>query len=400
MNMTKLILTGNITEYNVNSSELDEVPGCGNDPEVVISDYLWKVIPPILFCFGLTGNILTIIVIQRLGFRRQPTLTFLLCLAVNDSVVLVTGLPRHWINAVFDYDLKTASNANCKLYYFFIYLTMQYSSWILVGVTVERLVKTHFPLRYRSIYSSKKVAIALSITLFILILVNGHFFFTNGINDYTEGDCGSLNADLFYFDEHIFVFIDFTLLSLIPFITMLVCNILLIRILRKVQLNRASMMHNSVLKRTNRFSVRMTKMLVVCTFYFLVATAPISIFFILDTYLLPGYVASHDCRAQANMDLAWSITYLLQFSNYCINFYLYTAMNDRFYKELKAVLCCQPRYTLYKTMSVHVELKDIFLLKLSPFSKRLSIDTSGVAADRPCRHVPTHFPEKYENAAI
>lgn len=343
MNTTKLILTGNVTDRNNNSSEFDEVPGCGNEPEVVVSEYLWKVLPPILFCFGLTGNTLTIIVINRLGFRNQPTLTFLLCLAINDSVVLVTGLPRYWIKAVFDYDLNTASNVNCKLYYFFIYLTMQYSSWILVGVTVERLVKTYFPLRYRTIYSYKKVTIALSITLVILILVNGHFFFTNGINDYTEGGCGSLNPDIFYFDENVFVFIDFTILSVIPFTTMLICNILLVRILRKVQQNRVSMMHNSVLKRTNRFSVRMTKMLVVCTFYFLLATAPISIYFILDTYLLPGYVSSNNCRAQAKMDLAWSVTYLLQFSNYCINFYLYTAMNDRFYKELQAVICCRPR---------------------------------------------------------
>ncbi|XP_045203525.2 galanin receptor 2b-like [Mercenaria mercenaria] len=307
---------------------------CGNETEAVVSEYLWKIFPPILFFIGLTGNCLTIVVIKRLGFRKQPTLTFLLCLAINDIIVLCTGLPRYWILYVFDYDLKTASNANCKLYYFFLYMTMQYSSWILVGVTVERLVKGYFPMKYRRIYSYRKVIIELLVTLFILILVNGHFFFTNGINDFTEGNCSSLNPDFRYFDENVFIFIDFSVLSVIPFIIMLVCNILLVKVLRQVQRDRVSMMHQSVYRKTSRFSVKMTKMLVLCTFYFLIATAPISIYFILDTYLKPEHVSNYNC-------LAWSITYLLQYSNSCINFYLYTAMNDRFYKELKALLRCR-----------------------------------------------------------
>ncbi|XP_053400805.1 C-C chemokine receptor type 1-like [Mercenaria mercenaria] len=327
--------TENVTTGTVKDGE------CGNETEVVVSEYLWKIIPPILFFAGLTGNTLTIIEIKRLGFRNQPTLTFLLCLAISDIVVLCTGLPRYWILYVFDYDLKTASNATCKLYYFFLYMTMQFSSWILVGVTVERLIKVYFPMKYRSLYSYRKVIIELFITLIALILVNGHFFFTNGINDYTEGDCSSLNPDLFYFDENVFTFIDFSVLSAVPFIIMLGCNILLVKVLKQIQRDRVSMMHESVYVRTNRFSVKMTKMLVVCTFYFLIATVPISIYFILDTYLLLEYESNNNCTAISRMDLAWSINYLLQYSNSCVNFYLYTAMNDRFYKELKAVLCCR-----------------------------------------------------------
>ncbi|XP_045206618.2 C-C chemokine receptor type 1-like [Mercenaria mercenaria] len=337
--ITEAQMPWNTTENVTTGTDKDAE--CGNETEVVVSEYLWKIIPPILFFVGLTGNTLTIIVIKRLGFRKQPTLTFLLCLAISDIVVLCTGLPRYWILYVFDYDLKTASNANCKLYYFFLYMTMQYSSWILVGVTVERLIKVYFPLKYRSLYNYRKVIIELILTLFVLILVNGHFFFTNGINEYTEGDCSSLNPDLFYFDDNVFTFIDFSVLSVVPFIIMLGCNILLVKVLKQVQRDRVSMMHESVYVRTNRFSVKMTKMLVVCTFYFLIATAPISIYFILDTYLLPEYENNNNCTAISRMDLAWSITYLLQYSNSCINFYLYTAMNDRFYKELKALLRCR-----------------------------------------------------------
>ena len=308
---------------------------------------VWKIFPPILLVFGLVGNGLTVAVIRRLGLRNQPTLVFISVLAVNDSVVLLTGLPRYWINYVFDFDLRTISDPGCKLSLFSIYLTMQYSSWILVGVSIERMVKTYFPFKYRRVFTTTKVIIGLVITFIVLAFVNGHFFFTNGINDFTNGSCDSLNKANEDFDEYTFTYIDFTVLSLAPFTIMLVCNIFLVRVLHKIQQERASMMHDSVLKRTHRVSVKMTRMLVVCTFYFILATAPISLYFILDTYLTPVYEETDNVLAIAKMDLAWSITYLLQFSNYCVNFYLYTATNTRFAPEMKALLKCKPRYGCY-----------------------------------------------------
>lgn len=337
--VTQVSLTGNdVTQCDVITTTLDQV--MTSYIEEKVSEWLWKTIPVILFCVGIIGNSLTVLVIWRLGIKGQPTLVFLIFLAVTDSVVLLTGLPRYWLLYLFDLDLKTMSNVGCKAYYFFIYLSMQYSSWILVGVSLERVAKTYMPFTYKRLYSATKVIIGLFATLIVLCLVNGHFFFTNGINDYTEGDCGSLDENFFYFDEHIYIYVDFSLLSLIPFIIMLVSDILLIRILKKAKQDRKSMMHQSVLKKANRFSVRMTQMLVVCTIYFLLATAPISIYFILDTYLLPVYEESGNDSAIAKMDLAWTIAYLLQFSNYCVNFYLYTATNKRFYREMRSIICC------------------------------------------------------------
>ena len=342
----------NVTAYSNTTVFLNEtteaVTITSETPQYYISKYfeetlytwLWCTVPVVLFTAGLVGNGLTLVVIYRLGLKGQPTLVFLVFLAISDCVVLITGLPRYWISYVFDFDVKTISNTTCKLYYFFIYLSMQYSSWILVGVSLERVAKTYIPFAYKRLYSNTKVTVGLCVTFVVLCLVNVHFFFTNGINEYTEGDCGSLNDDYFYFDEYIFVYVDFFILSLLPFTIMLISGILLVRILRIAKTNRESMMHKSVLDRANRFSVRMTQMLVVCTIYFIVATAPISVYFIMDTYLYPVYEANDNTLALAKMDLAWTITFLIQFSNSCINFYLYTATNRRFYREMKSLVCC------------------------------------------------------------
>ena len=306
--------------------------------------WLWRTVPVALFVVGIVGNILTIIVLVRLGLKKQPTMTFLFFLAITDTVVLLTGLPRYWVNYVFDFDIRRTSNLCCKLYYFFLYTSMHFSSWILVGVSIERVVKTHLPLRYKRIYTSKRVVYGLFILLIIIIGVNLHFFFTNGINDYTEGTCSSLTPEYFEFDEFVFVYIDMTIFSIGPFVIMSVSNILLIRVLRRVQRERSEMMHASMVDKANQFSIRMTKMLIVCTAYFLAATAPVCIYFIVDSYLYPEFEETGNEGGMAYMDIAWVVTYLVTYSNYCVNFYLYTALNDRFYQELRTVLCCQNRF--------------------------------------------------------
>ncbi|KAH3781690.1 hypothetical protein DPMN_159592 [Dreissena polymorpha] len=309
-----------------------------------VSELMWKTLPIPLLCVGLAGNILTIKVLLRMGIRRQPTLMFLLFLSVTDTVVLLTVLPRYWIYYTFKFDLKLVSNAICKLYFFIVYLSFQYSSWILVGISIERAVKTNFPLRYKNVYTRKRVLIGLFLTLLCLCCVNVHFFFTNGINYYNEGKCESLSPEYLHFDEFVFVYIDLCVSSIIPFLIMFVCNILLIRILRIKQRERPNLMHGIFVKRANRSSVKMTKMLVVGTAYFIIATAPLCIYYIVDSYLLPGYEKSKNASAIARMNLIRTVCFLIALSNNCVNFYLYTAINDRFYKEFKAMLRCQPRY--------------------------------------------------------
>ncbi|KAH3781689.1 hypothetical protein DPMN_159591 [Dreissena polymorpha] len=195
-----------------------------------------------------------------------------------------------------------------------------------------------------------------------------HFFFTNGINDYTENECGSLSAEYLYFDEFVFVYIDLSVSSIVPFLIMFVCNILLIRVLRNAQRQRPSLMHEMFVQRANRFSVKMTKMLVVGTVYFIIATAPLCIYFIVDSYLLPGYEESDNVSAIARMDLIWTVCYLVALSNCCVNFYMYTAINDRFYKEFIAMLRCKPR----------LRRASVYTTRMSNSTRRRSETSQGI----------------------
>jgi len=300
--------------------------------------YLWIVFSPIIFIFGCFGNILNILILFRLKFHKNSTLSLLFVLAFTDIAVLVVGLPRYFVRNAFDgFDLRTVSQFSCKFSLFLIYFTMQLSSWILVLVTVIRFIKTVYPLHVaKGIMSLRKGMVILGIISGFLFFLNLHFFWTNGVT--TDDDCGSLTESDRIFDEFYFVYIDFTFLSAIPAIIMIVLNAF---ILRKIKILKMRTQRRSSVTKQNysREPIsKVTHMLVVTSTYFIVATVPISIYFIVDSYVRPPAVEQGDTLTEARLDLVWTVTFLFQFSHFALNFFLYTATNGRYRKELAKIV--------------------------------------------------------------
>lgn len=321
----------------VANSTADVLPADGEEYTSELAEidkYFWIFFSPIFLIFGVVGNILNILVLIRMKFYKNATLLLLFCLAWTDMVVLIVGLPRYWLTNTFDFDLRTVSQFSCKFSLFLIYFSMQLSSWILVLVTLIRFVKTVFSLKYSSskgFVNMRKTIIAFCIIAIILICINFHLFITNGIN--SDGDCSSLTEEYLEFDEKVFVFIDFAFLSLIPAIIMIVCNVFIFLKIRELaspvrRMSIGQMNPNKVQKKTIS---KVTMMIVITSVYFIIATVPISIYFIVDSYVRPGASA----KVEAQLDLAWTITYLFEYSQFTLNFYLYTSTNDSFRKHLK-----------------------------------------------------------------
>lgn len=89
-------------------------------------------------------------------------------------------------------------------------------------------------------------------------------------------------------------------------------------------------------------------MLVSTSVYFLLATLPISIYFIVDSY-----ETDLDEQDSAKMNVVWTVSYLVQFSNYTINFFLYNLTNRRFRTKFIEMIKCKS--TEKKRKSSHNE---------------------------------------------
>lgn len=296
------------------------------------SAYLWICVSPIFLFVGIFGNILNLFVLRRMRFEKNPTLILLVLLSVTDMTVLLVGLPRYWAREAFNFDLRTVSQFSCKFSLFLIYTSMQLSSWILVMVSIIRMIKTVLPLHFpknKMRVTRRNTLVAFAIVVLVLCIINFHLFITNGVLT-EDGDslCTSLTEDYLYFDEYVFVYIDFLVLSVFPAIIIIICNIFIYFVLKNLKQRRSS---TSSMEKTTTDSVsRVTRMLFVTSTYFVIATAPISVHFIVDSYVRP----EADELTEAKLDLSFTVLYLFEFSHFVINFYCYTVTNKRFRRTL------------------------------------------------------------------
>jgi hypothetical protein len=297
------------------------------------SAYLWIIISPIFLFIGIFGNILNLFVLRRMHFEKNPTLILLVLLSFTDMTVLLVGLPRYWARDALNFDLRTVSQFSCKFSLFLIYVSMQLSSWILVMVSIIRMIKTVLPLHFpknKIKVTRKKTLTIFAIVFAVLCIINFHFFFTNGVL-MEDGDvsCTSLTPDYRDFDEFVFVYIDFLVLSVFPALIIIICNILIYFVLKQLRHRRTST--SSTDKVTSESVSRVTRMLFVTSSYFVIATVPISVHFIVDSYVRPG----SDDLTQAKLDMSFTVLYLFEFSHFVVNFYCYTVTNKRFRRTVQ-----------------------------------------------------------------
>ena len=263
---------------------------------------------------GTVGNMLSAVVMLRQNLRKCTTSLYLLVLAVVDTLLLYTGLLRHWIRELFGTDMRNGSIAACRIHLFVLFLAMHVEAWIIVCVAIERMVAVFFPHKAKHIFTRRFAACQMAIIGAILAVFNSHFYWTHTL---VNGHClqDSRHED---FTKHILPWINFCLMSLIPFLIMLVANsaiaakVIYANYVRKVKLNLAR----------NKKLTSMTVILLSISVIFLLTTGPMSVLQIVPLGDITPY------------RVVWSSLSLLLYTNYSVNFLLYCMSAPRFRKEI------------------------------------------------------------------
>jgi hypothetical protein len=134
-----------------------------------------KVYPVLMLIFGLLGNLLSFCVLIRANMRRYSTFCYLACLALVDLFVIITFCTNFISLYHFNNDIQNGPFA-CKLFAFCIYFLPQYSSWILVAVSIDRVISAKY-LRLAKTWSKPKHSVLVTLLLgLILGILNSHFF--------------------------------------------------------------------------------------------------------------------------------------------------------------------------------------------------------------------------------
>ncbi|ESP05493.1 hypothetical protein LOTGIDRAFT_97704, partial [Lottia gigantea] len=112
---------------------------------------------PILINIGTIGNLMSILVLTRSNMRKSRVSIYLTVLSSCDILVLYTGLLRQVIMYHTNSDVRILSDFSCKIN------TVDFSVWILVAVTVERIVSVWFPHHVRHTCTVKSSTVTLVI---------------------------------------------------------------------------------------------------------------------------------------------------------------------------------------------------------------------------------------------
>ncbi|CAF1073531.1 unnamed protein product [Rotaria sordida] len=134
-----------------------------------------KVYPVLVLILGSFGNLLSFFVLIRANMRRYSTFCYLACLALVDLGVILTFCINFILLYHFNNDIQNEP-FTCNLFAFCIYFLPQYSSWILVAVSIDRVISAKY-LRLAKTWSKPKHSVLVTLLLgLFLAMLNSHFF--------------------------------------------------------------------------------------------------------------------------------------------------------------------------------------------------------------------------------
>ena len=131
---------------------------------------LWTYVPPIIITVGVIGNSLAVLVLSRKKVRKNATVVFLISLAFSDTSVLLSLLLENWLRVALNIRLLDLSAAGCKIHQYFVHFAGHMAAWILVLVSVERLIAVYFPMRHKLWFTWKRAIIMITILCLSFLL--------------------------------------------------------------------------------------------------------------------------------------------------------------------------------------------------------------------------------------
>ncbi|CAC5426388.1 unnamed protein product [Mytilus coruscus] len=307
--------------------------------------YIWKIIPPILIILGTTGNILSIIVLRRKNIQKSVCSIYLIVLSISDLLVLYTGLLRQWINVVFGVDIRNFGSGICKLHTYIVYFSLDFSSWILMAVTVQRVFLVWFPQKTKTKCTKQEAGISLVAIAAFLLLINSHILYGYGDKEFIVNGTVSVEKCSFMSDEYnqfwnsSWARIDLALFCGIPFCCLLIGNVLIfVKVLSikravKRRIAPSASTRGSGAKQKDSKLSSMSVMLFTLNTVFLLSTTPISVYMIGNATWEKELVG----RDYAVLEMMWAIVNIFMYLNNSMNFLLYILSGSKFRHEFKEI---------------------------------------------------------------
>ena len=295
-----------------------------------------SVVYPFLILLGVFGNIMTIVIIRRLKSNRSAMDRYFLSLAMTDLSVIITGPFPEWLRSATGFRLTSSHDAICKVFVFVYNMATASSAWILSTMAAHRALMVTWPHRVNAICTPRRSWCAVIVIVVFSFVTFSHILYGFEIV-YPAAVC-SIAGKYQVFAEEIWLEIEIFLHSLLPIVCMLLSNIVLVHKLRVSVREASDQLATSETQTVSRAktvnSVTLQAVGVSCAF--IVLTSPVAVWN-MTSFSFPGKRMT-DLYTFAVHQTVQSTFYLLGYTNYSVNFYLYCLTGSRFRKQFKSII--------------------------------------------------------------
>ncbi|PVD38046.1 hypothetical protein C0Q70_00656 [Pomacea canaliculata] len=160
-----------------NMTEYSELELTRQTWQLRVAAWIYKVYMPLMTGLGITGNLLSMVVLLFGKMLKSTTFTYMTSLAVCDAAVQLLHA-ADFVGILLHYNLYTS--ATCGMLYFLFFFFLHASVLLTVTMTVERYLMIKYPLKANVFFTVRKTRFAVATTFFVSFLVNVHNFFTRG----------------------------------------------------------------------------------------------------------------------------------------------------------------------------------------------------------------------------
>ena len=276
------------------------------------SRYIYAIVFPIVFIFGLIGNVLSTIVFSISKLNLPSCGVYFLLLSIYDSLALLGGL-HHCL--IIGYQLQLSNVWYCRARNFLLYTAMDMTSWMIVAISIDRYVKVKYPI-YDRMHATRKRSIIVSCVLTgVFILKNVHLStaFIGNPNDTAADNCAANPAhpQYVFFFKTVWPWIDLATHALVPFLIVTACNAFIIydRYKRHVQFQQRNLDRSII------------TLLMVSAISLIVCNLPITLLGVIYPYISISYDSN---EVYDRIAFAFDLLRLPSYASLALNFYLYS----------------------------------------------------------------------------
>ena len=321
------------------------------DPwDVLVSHKIYIFVSLFFVLIGLVGNALSIVVFSSGEMRKVSSNTYLLMLAISDSMYLLSVFFTKILTTLrcmffhnTEADIFNRSVFFCKFLQYLLDLFSDYSTCLILAFTVERFVAVYLPMKFKEICTVKRARLSCLVILFIVavFIAPYHILFIGRYHNYNV--CTVLMEHESKFT--ILYMVEALVFRIIPVIVIAVLNVFIIVKVSRVTRDRkrrasskTTCANNNKKNRAKKEdkSLQLTIMLILVSTSYVLLYIPVLVHFVLYKLQRSKIILT---MSQDAMLIAQNYTRVLYVSGFAINFFLYTMSGRVFREQLEMILC-------------------------------------------------------------